>query len=293
MNVLIIDDSKAMQNIITKSMKNVGYVNDNYSYAGDGEEALGVIRSSAPDLVLCDMHMPKMTGLELLKKLRSENNATRIIIVSIDDDPKTVESVRALGGDAYLKKPFTSEQLFNTITTLLGKTLTKKAKTDRDVRELLPNFSVIERILSSFAASDVKLTEARFDEIDYGRSPYYGGTFQDDQNHIALGIFLDGAAANTVAAIIARKPLKAALDAIQAGQLDTDTKQVLFIFLGLFAALCRPSPAGNLLEIHAEQFAADARTHLSNYLAQYSETAAVYSINCGPCQGGKIIFICP
>jgi CheY-like chemotaxis protein len=293
MNVLIIDDSKAMQNIITKSMKNVGYVNDNYSYAGDGEEALGIIRNTAPDLVLCDMHMPKMTGLELLKKLRSENNATRIIIVSIDDDPKTVESVRALGGDAYLKKPFTSEQLFNTITTLLGKTLTKKAKTGRDVRELLPGFPVIERILSSFAASDVKLAEARFDEIDYGRSPYYGGTFQDDQNHIALGIFLDGAAANAVAAIIARKPLKAALDAAQAGQLDTDAKQVLFIFLGLFGALCRPSPAGHLLEIHTEQFAADARTHLSNHLAQYSETAAVYSINCGPCQGGKIIFICP
>ncbi len=293
MNVLIVDDSKAMQNIITKSMKSVGYVNDRYSYAFDGEAALQIIHGEQPDLVLCDMHMPKMTGLELLKTLRGEKNATKMVIVSIDDDPKTLASITAMGGDAYLKKPFTSEQLFSTVSKLLGKTLLKKSKTELDVRALTPAKSVLERVLGSLAAADVHFVEKHFNDIDFDRSPYYGGTFQNEQNRVVLAIFLDALAANTIAAIINQRPLTEAVIDSQNKRIDTVAKRALLAYLGLFSGLCKPSQSGHLLEIHAEQYAENAHTHLSRHLGQYAESALVYAINCGPCQEGKMILLSP
>jgi CheY-like chemotaxis protein len=293
MKVLVVDDSKAMQNIMTKAMKHVGYLDAHYSYAGDGEAALQVVHSERPDLVLCDMHMPKMTGLELIKALRSEKDATKIIIVSIDDDEKTVASITAAGGDAYLKKPFTTEQLFNTITPLIGKSLTKKSEKGRDIYELMPTKSVIERVLSSLAAADVKLADARFEDIDYDRSPYYGGTLQDDQNRVVLAMFFDALAANTIAAIINRRPLEDAITATQEKRIDTAAKEALLASLGLFSGLCKPLKSGRLLDIHAVHFAENAHAHLSKHINQYAESLVVYSINCGLSQGGKVILLRP
>ena len=291
MNVLIVDDSKAMQNIITKSMKGIGYINDTYIYANDGEEALRMIRNDSPDLVLCDMHMPKMTGVDLLRALRNENNLTRMIIVSIDNDPKTIANITALGGDAYLKKPFTSEQLFHTVSSLFDKNIEKKTKTAQDVAALIPHKPVLERVMSSLAASDVQFVEAQFAEIDFDRSPFYVGTFQNEQGHIKLGIFLDALAANTIAAIINRKPLKTALEAAQAKRIDATAVEAMLAFLGVFSGLCAPAKSGQLLDIHAQHIAEDGHAHLSQHLLQYAETASIYSINCGVCRGGKIILI--
>ena len=293
MKVLIVDDSKAMQTIITKAMKSVGYMDDSYSYAFDGEEGLQLIRSEHPDLVLCDMHMPKMTGLELLKALRSEKDSTKVVIVSIDNDEEMLASITASGGDAYLKKPFTGEQLFSTVTGLLGKPLTKKSSSKYDVHELIPAKPVIERVLSSLAGADAQLVDARFEDIDFDRSPYYGGTLQDDQGHVVLALFLDALAANAVAAIISRQPLAEAVAAAQAGRLDTAAKQSLLAFLGLFSGLCKSSKSGQLLDIHAEQFAENAHTHLRKHLQLHAESMAVFSLNCGPCRSGKIILLSP
>ncbi|MFT3930401.1 MAG: response regulator [Spongiibacteraceae bacterium] len=293
MNVLIIDDSKAMQSIITKAMKSVGYQNGNYDYAADGEEGLGKIRSQSPDLVICDLHMPKMTGLELLKVLRNENNPTKVMIVSIDDDPNTVSSITAAGANAYLKKPFTAEKLFTVVSDLLEKSLEKKSKASTDAHQPLPNIPVLERILGSLAGSDVHLRAAHFQDVDFNRSPYYGGTFQDDKNHIVMAMFLDSMAANTIASIINRQPLQQALDAANGKRIDAEAKQALLAYLGIVGGLCKPSASGKLLEIHAEQFAENAHTHLSKHLQRFAETATVYSITCGPCRDGKIIFIAP
>lgn len=293
MKVLIVDDSKAMHNIITKAMRSVGYLNDEYSYAFDGEAALQIIRGDRPDIVLCDMHMPKMTGLEMLKALRAEKDSTKVIIVSIDENEKTEASIRAAGGDAYLNKPFTAEQLFNTISALTGKAVTKKPSVGRAVQEVTPPKPILERVFSSLAGADVQLVDARFEDIDFDRSPYYGGTFQDDNNRVVLSIFLDALVANTIAAIISRQPLGNALQAANAKRIDTAAKQSLLAFLGLFTALCAPSKSGQLLDIHAEHYAENAHTHLSKHMRQYTASMLVYSFNCGHSQGGKIILVTP
>lgn len=292
MNVLIVDDSKAMQNIVTRAMKSVGYVNDHYSYAADGEQALQIILRDRPDLVLCDMHMPKMTGLEMLTALRTAKNLTKVVIVSIDDDKKTVQNITAAGGDAYLKKPFTSEQLFTTITGLIGDAVPTKLTDSSKVNELIPSVPVIERILGSLAGSDVQLTAAHFKDIDFDCSPYYGASLQDDQGRLVLGVFLDAMATNTVAAIISRRPLLEAVEAARSKQLDTTTKQSALAFLGLMTGLCKPSDSGQLLDVETEHHIENT-LNLSKRLNQYAELLVAYSINCGPCRDGKIIFISP
>lgn len=293
MNVLIVDDSKAMQNIITRAMKSIGYMDAHYSYAADGEEGLQVIRREHPDLVLCDMHMPKMTGLEMLTALRSAKDPTKVVIVSIDDDKKTVLNITAAGGDAYLKKPFTAEQLFKTVTELTGRAAPVHVPDGMSATELTPSIPVIERILGSLAGSDVQWVKARFEDVDFNCSPFYGASLQDDQDRLVLGVFLDALAANTIAAIISRLPLQGAVDAARARQLDAIAKQSALAFFGLFSGLCKPSKSGQLLDVQAEHYMEDARINLAPHIRQYAETLLVYSINCGPCRGGKIIFIIP
>lgn len=281
-----------MQNIVTKAMKSVGYQNDHYSYAADGEEALQIIRRDRPDLVLCDMHMPKMTGLEMLKALRAAKDPTKVVIVSIDDDEKTLQNITAAGGDAYLKKPFTGEQLFNTVTRLIGQSVTQKLPSGLHPNEIIPKIPVIERILGSLAGSDVQWTKARFEDIDFNRSPYYGASLQDEQDHPVLGVFLDAIATNTVAAIIGRRPLQEAADAASGNRLDATAKQSALAFLGLMSGLCTSPNSGQLLDIQTEHYIEHTQ-NLRNRLNQYAESLVVYSINCGPCRDGKIIFMAP
>ena len=292
MKVLIVDDSKAMQNIIAKSMKSIGYQKDEYLYCSDGAQALKLILRERPDLVLCDMHMPTRSGLELLQELRAANDNTRVIIVSIDDDKALVEKVRSLGGQAYLKKPFTGKELFATVTEVVGKALPKVEESEESEhsrqRRMLPDLEVLERVLGALAGSDVICEEVPYGELDFDLAPFYGSTFQDSGDNVVMALFMDVVAANTIAAILNRQPLSGA-----AGKqaLDAADRQVLLSFLGVFAALSRSQAGGQPLEIHAEQFAANPREHLKSHLDNYSATALVISLGSGSEKVGKLVII--
>lgn len=64
---LIVDDSKAMQTIVRRTLVAAGYTDHEFQYAYNGQEALEIITEWKPDIVLSDWHMPEMTGIELLK----------------------------------------------------------------------------------------------------------------------------------------------------------------------------------------------------------------------------------
>lgn len=293
MRIVIADDSKAMQAIMRKAMQSIGYQKAEYYLAGDGDEALALIRGKRPDLVLCDFHMPKKTGLDVLAQLRSDSDATKVVIVSIDTSEKTKESVVEAGCDALLKKPFTAQELFDAVTGLLGESLENHSAEQPDVYSLLPSIPKVERVLSSLAGLGVSLVKARFEEIDYDRAPFWGVTLKDDNNEIVLVIFCDSLVANTVAAIVRHEPLQGAVAASAGGRLETASRKALLAFFGVLTALCKPSASGELLNIHAEQFAQNPREHLMDHLKQYAQSALVFSLNCEPSRDGNIIIIAP
>ena len=87
MQILVVDDSKAMRSIVMRAVRQAGYEAATFVEATNGAEALKLIRASPPALVLADWNMPEMSGIELLKTLRAEGNAIKVGFVTSESDP--------------------------------------------------------------------------------------------------------------------------------------------------------------------------------------------------------------
>ncbi len=115
MRVLLVEDSKRLQDYVAEGLRQAGYAID---VAGDGEEGLWAAESTAYDAVILDIVLPKMDGLEVLEKLRAQENKTHVLMLTAKD---TVEDrVRGLaqGADDYLIKPFAMEELIARVQAL-------------------------------------------------------------------------------------------------------------------------------------------------------------------------------
>jgi DNA-binding NarL/FixJ family response regulator len=105
--------------------------------ASDGEQALGVIKDIRPDVVLLDIRMPKMSGLEVLQALQASNELPpTIILTTFDDQPVVLEGIRR-GAKGFLLKDVSLEQLVNAVRTLAGGgTLIQPAVTERIIKSI-------------------------------------------------------------------------------------------------------------------------------------------------------------
>jgi two-component system chemotaxis response regulator CheY len=121
---LIVDDSSVMRKIVERSLRQAGIDLSDVFQAGNGAEALGVLKDSAVDLILCDINMPVMDGLEFIKQLPSVANAKDVPVVMITTEGSEAHVVQALscGARGYIRKPFTPEQVKeHVIPVLAGK----------------------------------------------------------------------------------------------------------------------------------------------------------------------------
>jgi len=74
-------------------------------------EALPIVEKEKPQIILLDIIMPNMSGLELLEKIRAKDKDAKIIMVSVADEPPNIEEARRLGADDFIKKPFDIDYL--------------------------------------------------------------------------------------------------------------------------------------------------------------------------------------
>lgn len=91
--------------------------------AKNGEEALEMLRTHNIDMLLLDIYMPKMDGLETLKKIRKMETVAHMPIMVISSDETEMKKSLAFGANAFIAKPFKLKELEGQIYTLLGKTL--------------------------------------------------------------------------------------------------------------------------------------------------------------------------
>lgn len=119
MRVLVVDDSKAMRLIVMRTLRQAG-LKVEVSEAGDGKQALGVIRETPPDLVMCDWNMPEMSGIELLTALRAEGNGVKFGFVTTESTPEMRAKATEAGALFLIAKPFTAETFQETLGPLLG-----------------------------------------------------------------------------------------------------------------------------------------------------------------------------
>jgi two-component system, chemotaxis family, chemotaxis protein CheY len=120
-DVLVVDDSAAIRKILQRVLRQTGMAINTIHEAGDGEEALQLLRSHKVDLVLSDINMPKMDGLELLAALKKSPdwmNVPVVMITTEGGETKVAEAVR-LGANGYVRKPFTADQIKEKLAGIL------------------------------------------------------------------------------------------------------------------------------------------------------------------------------
>ncbi|MFZ4857178.1 MAG: response regulator [Desulfuromonadaceae bacterium] len=111
-NVLCVDDSPTMRKIISKSLRQSGLAVEEFFEAGDGFEGLAVIASGKKiDLILADINMPNMDGLEFVKAVRNNGNLLPIVMITSEGGDHIIEEAISIGASDSIKKPFTPDQL--------------------------------------------------------------------------------------------------------------------------------------------------------------------------------------
>ena len=120
---LIVDDSSVMRKIIERSLRQAGIDLEKVVEAGNGAEALEALRENRVDLILCDINMPVMDGLEFVRQMGTVENAKGVPVVMITTEGSESHVVEALscGARGYIRKPFTPDQVKEHVVPLLGK----------------------------------------------------------------------------------------------------------------------------------------------------------------------------
>lgn len=107
--VLIADDSMTIRRILTKELQTMGV--GEVVEAADGMEAIQAVNTSQFDLVLLDWNMPKTTGIEALRSIRSKGHKVPIIMVTSESEKARVVEAIQSGANDYVVKPFTGQTL--------------------------------------------------------------------------------------------------------------------------------------------------------------------------------------
>jgi DNA-binding NtrC family response regulator len=160
-NILIIDDEKAIRKTLTEILSYEGY---KIEEAGDGEEGLKKFREKTFDVVLCDIKMPKLDGLEFLDKARESNPDVPVIMISGHGTIETAVEAVKKGAYDYISKPPDLNRLLITIRNAMDKTnLVAEAKVLKrkvsKVEEMIGESSPITKIKDTI--EKVAPTEAR------------------------------------------------------------------------------------------------------------------------------------
>jgi DNA-binding response OmpR family regulator len=115
--ILVVDDEPEVRKLMEHFLTDRGY---QVRLAANGREGLAAINSFAPDVVLLDMHMPEMDGLETLKELAVRAPGLPVIMVTVNEDVQTTSQLLQLGAADYVPKPFNLDYLEQAINIQLS-----------------------------------------------------------------------------------------------------------------------------------------------------------------------------
>jgi two-component system chemotaxis response regulator CheY len=120
--ILVVDDSAMMRKIVLRTLKMAEIEFEQVFEAGDGTEALTVLRANTVDLIMCDINMPNMSGLELLLKIKEEGLAVGVPIVMVTTEGSEPQVRQAIlsGAKGYIRKPFTLDHIKANVKPLLA-----------------------------------------------------------------------------------------------------------------------------------------------------------------------------
>ncbi|HEY4045348.1 MAG TPA: response regulator [Acidobacteriaceae bacterium] len=121
LNVLVVDDSTVIRKMLKRVLTESNLPFDKIYEAGDGRQALGALDADTVHLVLCDVNMPVMDGLEFLETVRSNPawQSLPVLMVTTEGGEASVRRAAQLGAKGYIRKPFTTEEVKDKLTTCI------------------------------------------------------------------------------------------------------------------------------------------------------------------------------
>ncbi|MGD1107860.1 MAG: response regulator [Terracidiphilus sp.] len=118
---LIVDDSSVMRKIVERSLRQAGLELLLVHEAGSGTEGLELLKTKQVDLILSDINMPAMDGLEFLRQVRAQNLApgVPVVMITTESSEEHVKQAIQAGAQGYIRKPFTAEQVKERVLPLV------------------------------------------------------------------------------------------------------------------------------------------------------------------------------
>jgi DNA-binding response OmpR family regulator len=162
--VLIVEDDADIAALIAHYLEKAGYATD---VVPEGGRALSQARESQPDLVILDLMLPGLSGLEICKALRADNRTAGLPIIMLTARGEESERILGLdvGADDYVVKPFSPNELMARVRALLRRTVPPELK--ERVLQCGPITVDVERHMVSDAGENVRLTAKEFLLLQY------------------------------------------------------------------------------------------------------------------------------
>lgn len=119
---LVVDDSAVMRKIVERSLRQAGLESLVIFEAASGMEGLDVLRSNQVDIILSDINMPVMDGLEFVRQLRGQKlgNGVPVVMITTESSEDHVRQAIEAGATGYIRKPFTADQMKRRVLSLLA-----------------------------------------------------------------------------------------------------------------------------------------------------------------------------
>ena len=114
---MVVDDSLYMRTLIKDALTGAGY--EVVGMAANGESAIDMAFDLQPDLITLDNILPDMLGIDILKVLKTENIKSKVVMISAVGQQSVVDEGIKLGASEYIVKPFTTEQLIETVNRIV------------------------------------------------------------------------------------------------------------------------------------------------------------------------------
>jgi two-component system, OmpR family, response regulator MprA len=166
MKILVVDDERAVRDSLRRALELEGY---EIELAGDGREALAVLEQSQPDMLILDVLMPGVDGLEVCRRLRRAGNRLPVLMLTARDAVENRVAGLDAGADDYVTKPFALEELLARVRALLRRTTNGAGEVLRfsdlelnpGTREVRRGGELIELTRTEFSLLELFLTNPR------------------------------------------------------------------------------------------------------------------------------------